>query len=68
MLNCDESKSLRGVDILLTSNTGIGDVSLAVELRREKRNSGTVIIEIKYTMLLNILLSVSYKKMIFQLH
>lgn len=62
MLNCDESKSLRGVDILLTSNTGIGDVSLAVELRREKRNSGTVIIEIKYTMLLNIMLSVSYKK------
>lgn len=37
MLNCDESKSLRGVDMLLTSNTGIGDVSLAVELRREEK-------------------------------
>lgn len=32
VLNCDESKSLRGVDRLLTSNTGIGDVSLVVEL------------------------------------
>lgn len=39
MLNCDESKSLRGVDMLLTSNTGIGDVSLAAELRRGKKKN-----------------------------
>lgn len=32
VLNCDESRILRGVDKLLTSNTGIGDVSLALEL------------------------------------
>lgn len=35
MLNCDESRSLRGVDMLLTSNAGSGDVSLPVELRGE---------------------------------
>lgn len=33
MLNCDESRSLRGVDMLLTSNAGSGDVSLPAELR-----------------------------------
>lgn len=43
MLNWEESKSLRGVDMLLTSNPGIGDASLAEELQRE--NPATVIID-----------------------
>lgn len=33
VLNCDESRSLRGVDMLLLSNVGSGDVSLPVELQ-----------------------------------
>lgn len=33
VLNCDESRSLRGVDMLLPSNAGSGDVSLPVELQ-----------------------------------
>lgn len=40
MLNWDESKSLRGVDKLLTSNSGIGDVSLAEELHIEGEREG----------------------------
>lgn len=36
VLNWDESRSLRGVDRLLTSNAAFGDASLAAELRREK--------------------------------
>lgn len=34
VLNCDESRSLRGVDMLLASNAGSGDVSFPVELWR----------------------------------
>lgn len=37
VLNCDESRSLRGVDMLLPSNTGSGDVSLPVELQADRR-------------------------------
>lgn len=37
MLNCEESKSLRGVERLLTSNTGIGDVSLVMELEKKEK-------------------------------
>lgn len=36
VLNCDESRSLRGVDMLLASNAGSGDVSLPAELRTER--------------------------------
>lgn len=32
VLNCDVSRSLRGVDMLLESNAGSGDVSFPVEL------------------------------------
>lgn len=43
VLNCDESKSLRGVDMLLASKMGIGDVSLTAELQKDNiwRANGT---------------------------
>lgn len=36
VLNCDESRSLRGVDMLLASNAGSGDASLPAELRARR--------------------------------
>lgn len=36
VLNCDESRSLRGVDMLLASSAGSGDISLPAELWKKK--------------------------------
>lgn len=39
VLNCDESRSLRGVDMLLVSNAGSGDISLPAELQGEQNGN-----------------------------
>lgn len=41
VLNCEESRGLRGVDRPLTSKTGIGDVSLVKDLRGNKKTNKT---------------------------